>query len=85
MLQPHPLRIRLVVEFLGTFARVTVAAASSVISHYVYQEFVTTIWSGRLAGLPARQGRALARRRLKAADVAPPPSCPASSWRRWRA
>jgi aquaporin Z len=34
-LRPRPLRIRLIIEFLGTFILVTVAAGSGVINHYV--------------------------------------------------
>ena len=34
-LRPRPLWIRLIIEFLGTFVLVTVAAGSGVINHYV--------------------------------------------------
>ena len=34
-LRPRPLWIRLIIEFLGTFILVTVAAGSGVINHYV--------------------------------------------------
>ena len=33
-LRPRPLWIRLIIEFLGTFVLVTVAAGSGMISHY---------------------------------------------------
>jgi aquaporin Z len=33
--RPRPLWIRLIIEFLGTFILVTVAAGSGVINHYV--------------------------------------------------
>ena len=33
--RPRPLRIRLIIEFLGTFVLVTVAAGSGVINRYV--------------------------------------------------
>ena len=34
-LRPRPLWIRLIIEFVGTFVLVTVAAGSGVINHYV--------------------------------------------------
>ena len=34
-LRPRPLWIRLIIEFLGTFVLVTVAAGAGVINHYV--------------------------------------------------
>jgi len=43
-LRPRPLWIRLIIEFLGTFVLVTVAAGSGVINHYA--------GGGRSAGPP---------------------------------